>query len=379
VRSASTRFLEAVTSSYVLSTTVTLLDGDVDASDPLDVVDGTATFDRGAAVRGRVDLRVADSDLFPALGEVRPLSPYGYEARVERGVVYADGTVETVGLGVFVLQTATLDDGGLVSVTGLDRAQRVVDARFTDSFYVPAGETYEDAIRAVIEGQFLDSSTYAGDGVDGLSFDFIETGFVTPALSFDGQQDRWESAQKMARDVGCEVYFGGLGECRLRLIPSPTDPIVVELTEGEGGVVVSGGGRVDLDRAATYNAVVATGENTSNGAVYRAMVVDDDPTSPTYWDGRFGHKPRFYSSPFIGSDAQAAAAAAGILRDELGLSRRLSIAVVPNPVIEPSDVVSTSVDRLRVADEIHIIETQTVGLRASGGMTMATRVRQVAA
>jgi hypothetical protein len=382
MRAVTAKWAATILGSHVTYTTATVLDQGTEVV-TLNVLSGTVTLDRLAAVRARCDIEVATTDptstaddLIPTLA-TDPLTPYGFEIAVRRGVLYPDGTTETVGLGVFGIQQVTVEEPGLTArIVGLDRAQRVIDARFTDNFYVPSGETYEEAIQAVIEGQFLDDDSFAGDGVTGLSFDFVTTGHTTPALAFDGELDRWEQVQTMARDVGCDLFFDGDGVCVMRPEPSPTaSQVVATIVDGETGTLTEVA--VDLDRSPSHNWVIATGENASNGAVYRGEAFDNDPASPTYVAGRFGSKPLFYQSPFFTSNAQAQLAAEARLLRELGIARQLILGFAPNPALEPGDVVQVNRDRVGLVDEIHVLETVTVALGAEGGMSATTRSQQV--
>jgi hypothetical protein len=104
----------------------------------------------------------------------------------------------------------------------------------------------------------------------------------------------------------------------------------------------------------------------------RALAVDSNPDSPTYWSGPFGKVPRFYSSPFITTTVQAQSAAASILRQSLGLPYSVDFSLVPNPALEPLDPVLVRYSN-RDAAETHVIEQLTVPLVASAAMTATTR------
>jgi hypothetical protein len=88
-----------------------------------------------------------------------------------------------------------------------------------------------------------------------------------------------------------------------------------------------------------YNVVVASGENAEdNVAAVSATASDTDPTSPTYVSGPFGRVPKFYSSATIISSGLAQAAAAKLLRDVLKPTATVSLTSLPNPCLEPGDV-----------------------------------------
>ena len=75
------------------------------------------------------------------------------------------------------------------------------------------------------------------------------------------------------------------------------------------------------------------------GSVPRGEWTDDDPTSPTNYFSGFGRKPKFYSSPFITTPAQAASAANAIGASQQGVARSLDFSSVPNSSMVPGDLV----------------------------------------
>lgn len=366
MRPVSSRFLETVARSHVMVTTCSVLYAGQTVVDSLEVVGGRITYNRRAAHLARLDDLTLGPGVLP-LGPSDPVTPYGYELAIRRGVRYPDGTLETVGLGVFPVQRSSVDDRGRVRLALMDRSQRVSDARFEADYTVAAGTNYGTAIQALISSV-----------VPGLSFLFQSVTHTTPALVFPAFSDPWAAAQSMATAIGCEVYFDGDGVCRLRTEPDlgSVSPV---WTVGESTLLDPGrlvGLRVDLDRADAYNRVVAWSSNAALGQVFRGVATDDNPASPTYYFGPFGRKAREYASPLIGSAAQATSAALGILRAGYGLARSCEVTMFPNPALEPGDVVRVVMSRLSV-DEALIGDVMTVGLGAEDPMTLSARTRQV--
>src|SRR5690606_3912663 len=153
----------------------------------------------------------------------------------------------------------------------------------------------------------------------------------------------------------------------IRTPPDPEQP-VWDVTHGRDGVLVSMAR--ELSRDGVYNAVGARGEGADTEVPIQAVVVDSDPRSPTYWHGPFGKVPRFYSSPLITDVAQAASAAASLLRKSLGLPYGVSFGTIVNPALEPFDPIRVTYPG-RV--ERHIVETLTIPLTAGAAMTGTTR------
>lgn len=355
-------FDAAIVLPHDLAVTVDILYNRLPVADgvDLDVTGGGVTLDRTAAQRGRcTQVALAEPLLIPtSTGGV--LTPFGYEAQIKRGILYPDGTTELMGLGVYPIQTSKLD--GVTQITvidGFDRSQQVVDARLEDDYSIAVGTNYATAIRALIEA-----------GVSGLTFSFATTAYTTPALVFPAQADRWQSAQGMAKSIGMELFFDGVGTCVLRPEPTFTAIPVWTLSEGEAGLLVSAD--LSMDRSTAYNRVIATGENTGLATVPRGVWTDDDPSSPTYYFGGFGRKPRFYASSFITSDAQAVSAATAIGVAQQGVARSLSFTAVPNPALEPGDAVLVKRDALGV-NEVHLIDSLTFGLGSDAPMGGTSR------
>lgn len=342
----------------------------------LPVVDGGVTLDSTAATRGRLDLTIAGR-LIDAAGVTNlvprdpsdPLAPYGNEIAVSRGVRYPGGGVELVPLGVFgIYETQIGDDGGGVQVqlAGLDRSQRIIDARFEQPYQIAAGTNYGTAILTTIQAAYPD-----------VAYNFTPTALTAPTtLIAEEGSDRWAFCQSMATACGLELFFNGAGTLILRpVVQAVGGTPDVSLVEGEGGVLVAAASTWTRDGA--YNRIIATGESTGeNTVVPRGVATDLNPLSPTYYYGPFGRVPTFFVSQMIRTDQQAADAAAAQLGKQLGTSRRVSFGTVVNPRIQPGTVVQITRERTGI-DELQVVDSITCPLSATGTMTGATRAVQV--
>lgn len=370
MRSTSPAFRSAIVQAHELAVTVELLsNGAVVRS--LEVADGSITLDQTAASRGRCDVTLAGAaDVVPT-SPTDSLAPYGNELRISRGIAYPDETVEVVALGVFRLQDVDVDDSGtdlVVRVVGLDRSARIIDARFEEPYAVAAGVDYATAILSVIQSAW--PGVPVGTWPSGATSN-------APALLGEEGGDRWDFALKMAEAIGHDLYFDGDG--LLCLVPSSSlssgDPVLA-VSEGTDGVLLSAGRH--WTRQGAFNRVVASSSNTSLGvAPARGVATDSNPYSPTYYYGPFGKAPRFYSSPFLATDAQAQDAAAALLSRELGTSQSVSFGALVLPHLEPGDVVQITRQRAGLAAEQHVIDQLTIPLTAAGTMAGSTRAVQV--
>lgn len=363
MRTVTEPFLAALTRSHTLAVRADLLYGG-QLVDELQVTAGSVTLDRTAEIRGRCDLTIDGTGLIPS-SPFDPVTPFGAEIQVFRGVELSTGP-ELVSLGVFGVQDIKTE-GGTIALSGLDRAQAVKDAELESTYVVPAGTNYATAIQSLIDA-----------GVPGLTYRFADITETTPLLVFADDTDggRWAAALQMATSVGCDLYFDGDGRCVLEPVPDPRSDAVATLADGDGGIIVTAAKA--WSRTAAYNAVIAYSSNpAATGPPARAVVRDIDPTSPTYYYGPFGRKPRRYASPLITTTSQAQSAADAMLRQVLGVAQSLDLSAVPNPALEPGDIIRVTRSTLDV-DELDVLDSLTIPLDLAGTMTAGVRARQVA-
>lgn len=348
---------------------------------PLDT--GSVTLDITAATRGRCDLSFSDPRLIPVNAD-SILAPYGRsKLGVKRGLRYPDGETELVELGAFRVEETevsdTSDGAPSIRVSGLDGSAKVIDAAFEEPFQIPSGSDYLEAIR---DGILVVDPT--------ASFDFAERALETTTLKAEEGDDRWAFYQAMASALGMDLYYDNAGVVVLRPIASPDAAPVISIVEGRAGVSVKPlllSASKKWSRVDAHNKWIVVGDNPDiDGAPPRGVAVDDDPESPTYYDGPFGKKPEFYSSAFIATDEQANDAAQGKKSKESGISQSVDFGSLVNPALEPGDVgrvTRTYIDPLKpdevipIADENHIIDSLTIPLSAGESMTGITRASKV--
>jgi len=347
-----------------LATTVDVLDAGETVMAGIPVEGGSVVRDRNAAQHGRLSLDLPANELAP-LDPGSALGPAGYELRVNRGFTYPDGTTELVPVGVFAIQDSTVDGLDLTThIEAVDRSQRVADARLENDAHPTAG---------------VDLTVTAASFVQQVIPDIVvvseSPSEATPAgVIYPAQTDRWEIVQNIATDIGYEIYFDGVGNLILRSEPDlTTESPVWVVDEGPTGVLVS----VSLawSRRPSYNKAIVTGTNTEFGVTYTGSAVDDSPSSPSYYSGRFGPKPYFHFSPTVASDAAAANAARAILRRVQGVAMSLDFSAIPMPALEPGDVVVVRRAALDL-DLPVIIDSISLDLGVSNAMTCEVRARQ---
>jgi hypothetical protein len=153
------------------------------------------------------------------------------------------------------------------------------------------------------------------------------------------------------------------------------DPISAFYVEGETALILPGATR-SLSSSDAKNAVVATGENSSNEQTFRGVAYDLDPLSPTQYGGKFGRRPMFFASPLLASNDQCAKAAHSILQKQLGITESVQFTGFVDPRLEVSDIVRVEQPRSGIA-ATHVLDQVVIPLRASEGMGATTRARQL--
>ncbi|MBN6037482.1 DUF5047 domain-containing protein [Amycolatopsis sp. 195334CR] len=330
----------------------------------LALVAGDVKLDSTAAVRGTTSLTVLGD--FPATPSGL-LTPYGREVYVERGIDYGDGTREFVGQGYFRLTEVDQADAprGEIRLSGADRMSAVVEADVLAPFQfgtgASVGAVFDLLVGEVLPGVLID-----------YDFPAATTFFNAPHVV---EKSRFDFLQDICDSLGKVMYFDYRGRLQVRTAPDPAEPVFL-VNHGERGVLTSLSRR--LSRTGVYNAVVATGEQAGEMPPVRGVAVDENPFSPTYWNGPFGKVPRFYSSSFLTTTEQCTSAAKAMLERASGLPYNVDFSMVPNPALEPLDPVQVTHADTDNA-ELHVLETLTIPLTAGGAMTATTREKLIGA
>ncbi|MFF8412797.1 DUF5047 domain-containing protein [Streptomyces omiyaensis] len=353
----SDRFLAALVESHTVITQVTLYrtDGGVE---PLEHTGGSVTVDRSSAVRRTCTVTIADPSLIPRSDTDR-LSVYGARLRITRGIDYGDGTQETVPLGLFRVDEISGDvDRGPVTIQGKSLEVLIADDKFTAPWR--ATGTAVAAITALIQRTIPGAAIDSSNAVDAA---------IGPR-TWDIAADPWQAVEEIGSAIGCEVYADPDSVFVIAPLPDILSVTPVwTVAAGEGGAYVQAVRTVTAD--GVYNGVLARGENTEVAtAPVSALVVDDDPGSPTYWSGPYGHRPTYYSSATLTTTGACTSAATLKLRAAKAPNSSADISSLPNPALAPGDVI-----RVVYPDgsaELHQLASFPVPLDVTGGMALKT-------
>ena len=335
----------------------------------LDVVDGNGEVSQSASADIRSALTLTVTAKWPTAASDL-LAPYGNEIYIERGLAYGNGQTVWVGLGYYRINTPQqeLVPDGPVTITGSDRMAGVIDAKFIRP------QQFSQTMTRRQLSEFLVQDALGPLAV--VEWDDPAVADAPIGRPIVVEQDRYGVLKDLADSVGKSVFFDYRGICLFRTRPDITGAASFTVDAGRNGVMVSMSR--NLTRDGVYNAVVCTGEGADTNTPAYAVVADFSDDSPTRYGGRFGKVPDFYSSPLIVTQAQAVTAGTERLKTQLGLPYKVTLGLVPNPALEPEDVIAVAYpNRARsqnLLTEKHVIDTirHPLGV-AAGAQSIETR------
>lgn len=317
------------------------------------ILDGDVTFDASADVRASLDLSIP-GDFWSQV------DPYGDEIYVERGVLAGGGQRQWVGLGYYRVESTEQQEvpDGDVRITGADRMAGIIDARLEAPVQFTASTTV---------AQVFDRLVHEAYPAATIEYDF-DAATTQLAGTHIAEDERFDFLDDIVTALGKVWYWDYRGVLVVRDAPTPS-ATVWDVTHGANGVLVTLSRERSRDRV--YNIVVATGESES-GVPVRAVARDANPTSPTFYLGRFGRVPRAFSSPLLTTQLGAATAAQKILTRAIGLPYSITLGAVPNPALEVLDpLFITYADNAQA--EVHALERLRIPLSVDGAMVGSTK------
>lgn len=284
-------------------------------------ISGTYTQDRTSSTGSRLSLKIPLDGMVRADG-TPSISPYGDRIKVWRGIIAPDGMAWTAQLGVFRVDSISLDyPTSSIDVEASSLMSMVVDSLFTQPRLIR-----NDADKAVVIRELITEAT------DGWSFRADETN----SLGAIYNRSRVDAVNELATALGVDVGFNNVGQIRLKPTPTADDDVVWEINAGDDGVVVSYG--TDFDRADSYNGVVAEGRS-PYGRPIRYLATITNPDDPMRWGGPFGEIPIYYESELLRNVNDCQTAAEARLYDGVGKARRVEITCAAHSGLEAGDSV----------------------------------------
>lgn len=384
----SPAFLAAVRDSHSVVSSVQIIQpgqtGTVFEGRTLAVVDGSVTLDATADVRGSLDLTVTEK--WPSGTGTFDIAPYGTEVFVTRGIVFGNGSVQRVPLGIYRIITVEQENApkGTLRITGQDRMQGIIEAKVETAVSPASTDTFGTIVNALVKGGVIQGATvngpYPAAVIQWLNADGT-TDATTPATATGRaglvvEQDRYSFLDDLITGLGKIWYFDYRGVLIIKPLPTNTDP-VFDVSAGDGGVLVSAH-RI-LTRDGIFNAVVVTGESYENLPPPAYTAYDLDPTSPTYYNGNFGKVPYFFTSSTIKTPADSINKANTLLAQFKGLPYDVDFTMIPNPALEPYDPVRIIypidiTQNPHVKMESHLLSQVVIGLGSTSGMACGTKL-----
>lgn len=322
---------------------------------------GSVVADATSQVR-----RTATIECDPRLWPANPtdlLAPYGSACQIDYGIVLPNGNTEWVPLGLFSLDETTrtrpYTADGSISVKLVDIAARVADDRLdSPTQTVPNATTVAEIARLV--------RATVGSNLEVV--DLTGSSHIAPQIEIE--RERWkDGVEKLADSIGAEAYFDQLGRLVIRPQPVLDQVPVWTISTGDRGNLLSQ--KQTLTRERVYNRVVASGQRSDGTLPVFAAVSDTDPASPTRYNGPFGKKPRFYSSPSLTTVAQCTSAAQAFLDRVRGVAAQVTNEILVNPALDPGDVLLVRDDE--TGESRHIIDKVTTPLTPGGTQPIETR------
>lgn len=330
------------------ATGVPIRSTDISSDYPLQVVDGSVSYDRTRNVWGEAECTIVMSpddaqpvlDLLPTAADA-PLAPTaGGSFRVKAGYRYSDmGIDEFVWCGRFDIDTADVEEtaeGIQVALGGMDMLSRCDLADIAGKVDIPYGGRFADAAKLLIS-----------DVMPWMTYQEDPSSETVARIILNEKSNRLESVRFIVACIGMEAVMTMDGTtCVFRVPPTTQDPPAWVYTMDNCRVLNVKSG---LDRRRVFNGVVAEGENPqSNSDPFRAEVWITDLSDPTHYvygvppDTLIGPRPYFINSPYINSQAVAEQTATTKLREIRGLLQRVVVEVPVNPAVNVGDVIDAT-------------------------------------
>lgn len=352
----------------------------------LNIIAGSVTLDSSADIRGSLDLDLAEP--WPQGTTVNDIVPYGTELQVSRGISTGNGQIIRVPLGIYRVIDVEQDEAPFenLHIVARDRMSLVQESDLLFPSYISPTMTYGQVVTRFIHGDttlpgiFPTSVTIVWDDVSSVTGMNKTLGRAGGAVV---ERDRFGFLDDLLKGLGKIWYFDYQGILQIKTpVTTQQDP-VFSVNAGKNGVLV----KVDrsLTRTGACSAVVVTGEAFDDVRPPRGVAYDNNPLSPTWFNGPFGMVPKFLTSSTIKgntaveSDAMAQRAAEVELAKSRGLPYAVNFEMIPNPSLEPYDTIEVVYPLDLRTDphtrrENHVLEQVQIGLGADEGMLGKTRL-----
>jgi len=326
--------------------------------------DGSVSIDVTRAARRTVRMTIKDpSGELTVKSAASLLAPFGNEIKVERGLWLDGSTVELLPMGVFVIQTSEVEEtaaGVTVTITGIDRSWYISRNPWAVPFQTLAGPS---ALEDTILNAVLNRWPSCPNNLD-------KTGRLINQLTFEAgsSANAWSDLYNLAWNAGYYLYFDATGVLRLRS-KQVTNRTTNYLYQDGADAVLNRINRV-WDTSTTFNGIIASSSHTDLLAPLILTIWDTDPTSPTYYLGKFGKAPKFVDMPAEMTIGGMNTAATLLLKEETGQSEGITWDMIVNPAHDGGDLIFVS--RAGVVDGGQLFQIQTLEVPLMTGQMTGT-------
>lgn len=331
--------------------------GDNPTGRELDILDGSVEFDATAEIRATAEVEVAEP--WPSVRD-QSLAVFGSEVFLARGVNQGSAGTLWASLGYYRINDSDQDNAakGPLSLQLQDRMSTLIDSRFLAPRQWLVGTSVGDIVNEVVLEIYPEAEIIYDD----------DSNLSQLGRSLIVEESRYNVLDTIATGLGKIFYWNNTGQLVFETIPGD-DIVDWTVRAGPGGAMVEASR--SLTRDEVYNAVVVNGEGPDQLAPVRAVAVDAQESSVTFFGGPFGRVPRFYASPFITTQLQAENAAVSLLRRSLGAPYDVGLSAIPNPALQPYNVLRVIYDD--GTREKHITEKCSIPLNVDDALEIATR------
>jgi len=261
------------------------------------------------------------------------MSPFGSDVSIELGVRVGDHA-DTVAYGRFRVAGAELivsADKSSATLFLVDVAARTANYRFESPYVMSGGDLETRVVEVLSDRGGVVASVDGGAAVT----------VRERVLGLDPEVDPWRELQDVVAAYARRLYYDRDGTLIIGNVSVPPLSEAVSLS-GTYSLVTAYEGLPG-------NVAVVRGQSTDPAVPpVQAVVMDDDPTSPTYAgatpDGSpYGRVTRFLTSPLITTVGQAENAALSMLAREKAAGASWQVTVPYNPTLDCGDLLAVVV------------------------------------
>lgn len=333
-------------------------------------LDATTNIHRTASIVVAVDpLKTESRDALEAV------STTAGKVVIKHGVGYGGNPVDNTMVTLATLRVEEMS-GRLTEAT---RTLQCYDRTLLLSEYTlptarPLNDTYANLIQTLVSETLPGESVTVASGIDTTK---------TPAAgkAFNRGDDRLARIQELAGAIDAWLICDEYGAFHLTHAPG-TDAASAQDSQwhfdtGTEGVLIDS--ESIYSRREQYNAISLefTPSDEDWGSAHLFMW-DNDPTSPTYFDGDFGKRVLSLSEEYdhLPSVNEAERVGRRKLWENSGATRAIRVTAVYNPLLLPGDKITVDVEDTNggFTTETHFIEKINFGFGGTAAMDLDTRL-----